>query len=162
MKARTFAVLVAGVALALLAGGCATAFKASTVDGAVKASNAFGFDFYRQAKEGKDNFVCSPAGAAIALTMTAAGARGETQSEMLHTLHIDPTNLDATYASFAAILTALNARNGTDGPRVRHTWPSGTWNLGPGTEKGTAQVRRQLGVCIDRGRGFPGVNDFIQ
>jgi serpin B len=106
---------IAATCVALLAGGCATtSFKASTVDGAVKASNAFGFDFYRQAREGQDNFVCSPAGAAIAPTMVAAGARGETQAEMLHTLHIDSTNLDQTYGSFAAILAALKSRDGED------------------------------------------------
>jgi len=111
----------AATCVALFAGGCATTsfkaptFNASTVDGAVKASNAFGFDFYHQARAGQENFVCSPVGAAIALTMTAAGARGETQAEMLHTLHINPTNLDQTYSSFAAILAALKSRDGEDG-----------------------------------------------
>jgi len=106
---------VAAASIALFAGGRAFAFDASTVDGAIKASNAFGFDFYLQARRGQANFVCSPAGAAIALTMVAAGAHGETQTEMLQTLHIDPENLDKTYGSFAAILTALNERDGKDG-----------------------------------------------
>ena len=60
----------------------ASAFQASTVAGAVQASNAFGFDFYGRARADQDNFVCSPVGAAIALTMAAAGARGATQAEM--------------------------------------------------------------------------------
>jgi serpin B len=34
---------------------------------------------------------------------------------MLRTLHIEPANLDQTYASFAAILTALKSRDGKDG-----------------------------------------------
>ena len=111
---------IAAASIALFAGGCATtSFDASTADGAVKASNAFGFDFYRQARKGRDNFVCSPAGAAIALTMVAAGARGEPQAEMLRTLHIEPENLpenlDKTYGSFAAILTALKELDGKDG-----------------------------------------------
>ncbi len=111
---------MAAACAALFAGGCATTgfkaptFNASTVDGAVKASNAFGFALYRQARKGQDNFVCSPAGAAIALTMVAAGARGETQAEMLHTLHIDPANPDQTYGSFATILAALKSRDGDD------------------------------------------------
>jgi serpin B len=96
-------------------GGCVTNFKASTVDGAVKASNAFGFDFYREVRKGKDDIVCSPAGAAIALTMVAAGARGETQTEILHTVHIDPANLDQTYGSFAAVLDGVKAHDGKDG-----------------------------------------------
>jgi serpin B len=122
MKTRIF-VVGAAISVAMFAGGCATSnsleapvsFKASTVDGAVKASNAFGFDFYRKARKGRDNFVCSPAGAAISLTMAAAGARGETQAEMLRTLHIDPAKLDQTYASFAAILIALKSHDGKDG-----------------------------------------------
>ena len=56
------------------------------------------FDYYREIRKGRDNFVCSPPGAAIALTMAASGARGETQAEMLRVLHIDPSNLDQTYA----------------------------------------------------------------
>ncbi len=37
-------VSAAAAALACFAGGCAGSFKTSTVDGAVKASNAFGFE----------------------------------------------------------------------------------------------------------------------
>ena len=106
---------VAAASIALFADGRAFGFDASTVDGAVAASNAFGFDFYLQARRGQGNFVCSPAGAAIALTMAAAGAHGETQAEMLHTLHIDSENLDKTYRSFAALLTALKERDGKSG-----------------------------------------------
>jgi serpin B len=118
MSTRT-TTAIAAASIALLAGGRAFGFDASTVDGAVKANNAFGFDFYLQSRRGQYNFVCSPAGAAIALTMVAAGAHGETQAEILHTLHIDsenlPENLDKTYGSFAAILTALKERDGKDG-----------------------------------------------
>jgi serpin B len=119
MSRHGLAVMTATL-VAWSAGGCASSFKASTVDGAVKASNAFGFDFYREVRKrevrkGTDNLVCSPTGAAIALTMVAAGARGTTQTEMLHALHIDPANLDQTYASFAAVLDAVKARDGKDG-----------------------------------------------
>ena len=113
MSTRIFAA-IAAASVALFAGGRAFGFDASTVDGAVKASNAFAFDFYLQARRGQGNFVCSPAGAAIALIMLAAGAHGETQAEMLHALHIDSENLDKTYRSFAAILTALQERDGKD------------------------------------------------
>jgi serpin B len=105
------------IAIACMLGpGCATTgFEVSTVHGAVKASNAFGFDFYRKARVGQDNFVCSPAGAAIALSMVAAGARGETQAEILRALQIAPENLDQSWGSFAAVLTALKARDNQDG-----------------------------------------------
>jgi len=113
MSARVW-VAVATTCVALSGGGCATSFAASTVAGAMKASNAFGFDLYGQARGGRDNFVCSPAGAAIVLTMAAAGARGETQAEMLHTLHIESANLDQTYTSFAAVLAALKDHDGKE------------------------------------------------
>jgi len=106
----------AAVCVTLFAGGCATtSFRVSTLDGAVKAGNAFGFDLYRAAKAGRGNFVCSPAGAAIALTMAAAGARGETQAEMLHALHAAPADLDQAYRAFASVLTTLISRDGEDG-----------------------------------------------
>lgn len=101
--------------IALLVGGRSFGFDASTVEGAFKASNAFGFDFYLRARRGQRNFVCSPAGAAIALTMAAAGAHGENRAELLHTLHVDPDKFDEACASFAAILTALKERDGKDG-----------------------------------------------
>ena len=75
MSTRVFAA-IAAACIALFAGGHAFGFEASTVDGAVKASNAFGFDFYLQARKGQRNFVCSPVGAAIALVMAAAPLHG--------------------------------------------------------------------------------------
>jgi serpin B len=110
MTARRLIFLLVG--LGIVASGCASSFEASTVVGATKASNAFGFDLYRETRAGRDNFVCSPVGASIALTMTAAGAREETQAEMLHVLHINPANLDETYTSFAALMAALKEYDG--------------------------------------------------
>jgi serpin B len=98
---------LAAASVAFLASEGAFGFDASSVDGAVKASNAFAFDFYLQARKGQGNFVCSPVGVATALTMAAAGAQGETKAEILHALHVDPQHLDQTYRSFAAILTPL-------------------------------------------------------
>ena len=136
-----------------LAGGCATTrFNASTVDGAVKASNAFGFDYYREIRKGRDNFVCSPAGAAIALTMAAAGARGETQAEMLRVLHIAPTNLDQTYASFAAVLAAVKARGGQDGLVLTmsdRAWVDKTFMLVPAYQALLRDVFRAPVVQLD-------------
>jgi hypothetical protein len=44
---------IAAASVALLAGGRAFGFDASTVDGAVTASNAFAFDFYLQPAEAR-------------------------------------------------------------------------------------------------------------
>lgn len=147
--------LVLGVAslVAACLGGCATTrFDASTVDGAVKASNAFGFDYYRQIRKGRDNFVCSPAGAAIALTMAAAGARGETQTEMLRVLHIAPANLDQTYASYAAVLAMVKARDGKDGlvlTMADRAWVDKTLRLVPAYQTLLRDVFRAAIVQLD-------------
>lgn len=81
---------------------------------AVEASNRFGFDLYRRIKQGHDNMICSPVSASIALTMTAAGARGQTLSEMVKVLHLDAGRLPETHASFARLLGTLNRQNGRE------------------------------------------------
>jgi serpin B len=146
---------LAVVASALLLTGCASSFKASTVDGAVKASNAFGFDLYRQVREGRDNFVCSPAGAAMALTMTAAGARGQTQAEMLKVLHIDAANLDQTYSSYAAILAALKEYDGKN--ELTLTVADRLW-----VQKGFRLRKDYVGLLAERFRAPLGELDFVR
>jgi serpin B len=95
---------------AVLAASCATTFDASSPDGAVKASNRFGFDLYARVKQGGGNIICSPISASIALTMTAAGAGGKTLAQMANVLHLDPGRLPESHAAFASLLTALNQR----------------------------------------------------
>lgn len=91
------------------------AVDASTPEGATTASNAFGFDLYARVKHDGDNLICSPLGAAVALNMASAGARGTTLTEMLSVLRVDPQRAAETHASFGGLLRTLNARDGTDG-----------------------------------------------
>jgi serpin B len=86
---------------------------------AVEASNRFGFDLYRRIKQDHDNVICSPVSASIALTMTAAGARGKTLSEMATVLHLDEGHLPDTHRSFAQLLGRLNGGDGRDGLALR-------------------------------------------
>ncbi|MBN2578276.1 MAG: serpin family protein [Pirellulales bacterium] len=51
-------------------------------------NNAFAFDLYRQLGKEPGNLFFSPASVSIALSMAAAGAKGETQKEMLKALHV--------------------------------------------------------------------------
>jgi serpin B len=97
--------------------GCASSavFDASTTAGAANASNRFGFELYARAESPDRNVICSPASASIALTMAAAGARGQTQAEMTRVLRLDPQTLAAAHLSFANLLAELNGRNGKDG-----------------------------------------------
>lgn len=57
-------------------------------DAIVKGTQAFAFDFYRQQSSKEGNLFFSPYSIATAFAMTAAGARGTTEKEMLNVLHI--------------------------------------------------------------------------
>src|SRR5512143_2566217 len=59
---------------------------------AANGNNAFAFDLYRfLGKENKDsNLFYSPYSISLALAMTYAGARGQTEQQMAQTLHFPP------------------------------------------------------------------------
>ena len=106
---------VAWFGVAFLGSGCATTFDASSPAGAASASNRFGFELYTNVREGQQNLVCSPAGASIALAMASAGARGKTLEEMTKVLHLEPTKIAESHASFGSLLEELNRRDGQQG-----------------------------------------------
>lgn len=54
----------------------------------VASDTVFAFDLYRRAAAGGANTVLSPYSIALALTMTYAGARGDTAAEMRQVLHL--------------------------------------------------------------------------
>jgi serpin B len=60
---------------------------APDLDDLVSGNSAFAFDLYRVLKEGHDNLFYSPHSISLALAMTYAGARGETERQMADTLH---------------------------------------------------------------------------
>jgi serpin B len=58
------------------------------LDDLASGNSAFAFDLYRVLKkEGNDNLFYSPHSISLALAMTVAGARGETERQMADTLH---------------------------------------------------------------------------
>ena len=80
---------------------------------AVAGNNALALDLYRQlaAQQGEGrNLFFSPHSAAVALGMTFAGARGQTEQEMAAVLHTrsGDTNLHAAFGELAARLSKLH------------------------------------------------------
>ena len=59
----------------------------ASLDQLVRGNNAFAFDLYHALNDGEGNLFYSPFSISQALTMTSAGARGETQRQMADTLH---------------------------------------------------------------------------
>src|SRR6266542_4650490 len=55
----------------------------------VDGNNAFALDIYQTLRTQDGNLILSPFSISLALGMTYAGARGETESQMSNTLHFD-------------------------------------------------------------------------
>ena len=76
----------------------------------VRGDNQFAVDLYAQLdreQQGKNLFF-SPTSTSVALAMTAAGARGPTQSEMAEVLHLD-ADLAQAHAHYHQLLAQWNA-----------------------------------------------------
>ncbi len=88
----------------------------------VAGNNAFAVDLYQALRQGEDNLFFSPASISIALAMTWAGARGETESQMAATLHFS-LDQQRLHPAFDALDLALNSRGqgaaGMDGEPFR-------------------------------------------
>lgn len=55
----------------------------------VEGNTTFAFDLYQKIREEDGNLIASPYSISLALAMTYAGARGETEQQMANTLHFD-------------------------------------------------------------------------
>lgn len=67
----------------------------ASVDGIkhlVDGNNAFALDMYNALRSENGNLILSPYSISLALAMTYAGARGETEAQMAQTLHFAPQN----------------------------------------------------------------------
>ena len=74
----------------------------------VDNNNAFAFDLYRSLQAQDENLIYSPYSISLALAMTYAGARGETESQMAQTLHFLPQ--DGLHPAFNALDLQLAER----------------------------------------------------
>ena len=84
--------------------------KSSNDTAIVRGDNQFAVDLYAQVdrEQSGKNLFFSPTSISVALAMTAAGARGLTQSEMVEGLHLD-ANLAQAHAHYHRLLEQWNA-----------------------------------------------------
>ena len=85
--------------------------SSDAVTGAVSANNAFAVDLYAQLRAGpaSGNLLTSPISASLALTMTYAGARGTTATQMATALHYGSA-ASTIFDGQNALSQALDAR----------------------------------------------------
>ena len=77
----------------------------------VSGNNTFAFDLYQALREQDGNLFYSPYSISLALAMTYAGARGETESQMSDTLHFTLPQADL-HPAFNALDLELASRSG--------------------------------------------------
>lgn len=141
LHARTAAIVLAAAGLATANLGAITHNPAarpakppaapptdlSTAAPAVAASNAFGLDLFRllASKAPGDNLFISPYSISIAMTMTAEGARGETEAEMSRVLRfpidqrIAGRPISQVHAGYDTLSRHFSAAAGNADPTTR-------------------------------------------
>jgi serpin B len=114
---------LAGLVLAALAAGCAAPAESNTVQSdkervaavapqadieqLVAGNSSFAFDLYQALRQREGNLFFSPYSISLALAMTHAGARAETERQMADTLHytLPQSQLHPTFNSLDTVLS---------------------------------------------------------
>jgi serpin B len=96
----------------------------------VAGNSDFAFDLYQEVREGAENLFYSPHSISLALAMTYAGARNETESQMADTLHFRLTQAHL-HPAFNALDLELASRGegaeGQDGKGFRLNIVNSIW-----------------------------------
>jgi serpin B len=83
--------------------------EAADLQELIAGNTAFAFDLYHQLEKGGGNLFYSPYSISLALAMTYAGARGETETQMANTLHFNSSQ-DRFHPAFNALDLELASR----------------------------------------------------
>ena len=75
----------------------------------VTGSNKFALELYGRIEDKQGNLFLSPYSVSTALAMTAAGARGQTEKQMMDTLFATSLKSEQVHKSFGEIIKQLNA-----------------------------------------------------
>jgi len=101
-----------GLARANVARAPASSISPASLNAAVTANNAFALDLYSRlrADSATSNLWTSPVSASLALTMTYAGAAGQTATEMASALHLGASAGQAIFDGQNALSQAIESR----------------------------------------------------
>lgn len=122
MKPKTFKIFLLVIILSTLLAACSPSASIEIVESnkrretnpstrgddiknLVDGNNTFAFDIYNSLRSENGNLILSPYSISLALAMTYAGARGETEAQMTQTLHFTPQ--DKLHPSFNTLDLAL-------------------------------------------------------
>ena len=88
-------------------------------------NTAFALDLYHQLRNEDGNIFLSPYSISVALAMTYAGARRETESQMARVLHFEQTDesLHAAFANLQAKLAEAESQGGIQLKVANSLWP---------------------------------------
>jgi serpin B len=104
--------------------------SASDLNALVEGNSAFAFNLYQQLKSEEGNLFYSPYSISLALAMTYAGARGETESQMADALNFILPQ-DRLHPAFNALALELDSRGqgaqGKDGEGFRLNIVNAIW-----------------------------------
>ncbi len=101
------------------------------VERVVKGNTAFALDLYAKLRSRAGNLFFSPYSLSTALAMTYAGARGDTATQMVRTLHLtlEAKDLHPTFARLEAGLKTAQAQGGNLLTVANSLWPDVSYPL---------------------------------
>jgi serpin B len=108
-------IVIAGIVFVMIAGTSLAGITEADDMGQpdlVAGNNAFAFDLYHAVSGDGENLILSPYSVSLALAMTYAGARGETERQMADTLHFTLPQ-DQLHPAFKALDESLPRDAGT-------------------------------------------------